>query len=59
MWWKNIKKKCKKCNKEKEISKFSKKYKTKEGIQKYQPICKECVSYYDKENKKDRTEYYK
>lgn len=52
-------KKCVKCGKEKEISNFSKKYKTKNGIQKYQTVCKECVSEYDKNNKRDRNEYYK
>ena len=32
---------------------------TKDDIKKYQSVCKECVSDYDKQNKKDRTEYYK
>ena len=53
------KKNCVKCGKEKEISNFSKKYKTKNGIQKYQTVCKECVSEYDKNNKRNRNEYYK
>jgi len=35
---------CNKCKEEKNISDFSKKYKTKEGIQKYQPICKVCFN---------------
>lgn len=50
---------CTKCKEEKDISNFSKKYKTKSGIQKYQNICKSCVSEYDKNNKKDRNEYYR
>lgn len=43
------KKICKQCGEEKNISEFSKKYKTKVGIQKYQPVCRTCVSEYGKE----------
>jgi hypothetical protein len=34
------KKVCSNCKQEKDLSEYSKKYKTKSGIQKYQPICK-------------------
>jgi len=52
---------CSCCKKEKDIIDFSKKYKTKEGEQKYQPICKLCVSKKDKERKGiiNRNDYYK
>lgn len=56
---KEDKKICNKCKLEKDINDFSKKYKTKNGIQKYQSICKECVSEYDKNNKRNRNNYYK
>jgi hypothetical protein len=35
---------CKKCNIEKDISHFSKKYKTNDNTQRYQSFCKECVN---------------
>jgi len=56
---------CIKCNLEKDIDNFSKKYKNKNGTQKYQTKCKECVniemiSYRDSDNfKENRIEYDK
>jgi hypothetical protein len=54
---------CTKCGKEKEISEFSKKYKTKKGEQKYQTKCKECVNEdmisYRENHVQDRVEYDK
>lgn len=43
---------CTNCEIEKDISKFAKKYKTKDGIQKYSPICKECFNIKDAERRK-------
>lgn len=57
------KKICSKCKEEKDISKFAKKYKTKDGTQKYSSICKTCVNEKDaerrntKEYKKYKLEY--
>ena len=45
------KKICVNCKEEKSISEFSKKYKTKNGIQKYQTICKKCVNEKDAERR--------
>jgi hypothetical protein len=44
-------KKCNTCGIDKEDNCFSKKYKTKDGIQKYQPICKDCAKLYQIEYK--------
>jgi hypothetical protein len=40
---------CSNCIEDKPISEYSKKYKTKDGTQKYQSICKKCVNEKDKE----------
>lgn len=47
---------CNNCKKEKNISNFSKKYKTKDGIQKYSAICKSCFNEKDKE-RRSKKEY--
>lgn len=56
---------CKLCKKEKSIMNFSKKYKTKDGVQKHQPICKSCFNENDsirrnkeKEKKKEYDKIY-
>lgn len=54
---------CKKCELYKNIDCFSKKSKTKSGIQTYQPKCKECsnieqVVYRNKEGHKEKTKSY-
>jgi len=51
------KKICVNCKEEKSISEFSKKYKTKNGIQKYQTICKKCVN--EKDAERRSTDEYK
>ncbi|MFW6233536.1 MAG: hypothetical protein ACOC3Z_02650, partial [Nanoarchaeota archaeon] len=50
-------KKCNSCQEVKSILEFAKKYKTKDGIQKYSPICKVCFNIKDSERRK--TEEYK
>jgi hypothetical protein len=45
---------CTICNQEKDISCFSKKYKTKDGIQKYSSICKNCFNIKDTERRKTK-----
>lgn len=45
---------CNSCREEKSITEFSKKYKTKDGIQKYQAICKECFNIKDAERRTTR-----
>jgi hypothetical protein len=56
---------CKTCNIIKPIVEFSKKYKTKDGIQRYQQSCKECTKIIDKKfrntdkYKKRTLEYFK
>lgn len=51
------KKICRVCKEEKDITNFSKKYKTAEGIQKYQTICKKCFNEQDSERR--NTDEYK
>lgn len=51
------KKICVNCKEEKPISEYSKKYKTKSGIQKYQIICKKCVN--EKDTERRSTDEYK
>ena len=54
---------CNNCREEKSMSEFSKKYKTKDGTQKYQAICKKCFNKKDAirrstdEYKKSKKEY--
>lgn len=45
---------CTECKTEKEISNFAKKYKTKDGIQKYSLICKDCFNIKDAERRKTK-----
>jgi len=40
---------CSNCKEDKPISEYSKKYKDKNGVQKYQSFCKKCVNEKDKE----------
>lgn len=51
------KKICVGCKEEKFITEFSKKYKTKDGIQKYQTICKKCFN--EKDTIRRTTKEYK
>ena len=46
-------KKCNNCGESKPISNFAKKYKTKDGIQKYSSICKICFNIKDAERRND------